>query len=105
MVRAYLPPVLPVPSLIVRRVNCRHELPFWDGFFNIVISCPIILPELQGSQKCIKLVMGNPVWDRGPLLDVAVHIVAETVTQPYFGLQFHHSFNDNVLSYVLYTIC
>ncbi len=47
--------------------------------------------------------VGNPVWDRGPLLDVAVHIVAETVTQPYFGLQFHHSFND-VLSYVLYTI-
>jgi hypothetical protein len=30
------------------------------------------------------LVMGNPVWDRGPLLEVAVHIMAETVTQPYF---------------------
>jgi hypothetical protein len=34
---------------------------------------------------CDRVVMGNPVWDRGPLLEVAVHIVAETVTQPYFG--------------------
>jgi hypothetical protein len=46
------------------------------------------------------LVMGNPVWQCGPLLEVAVLNVAETVTQPYFGLyclQLHHSFNAKVL--------
>ena len=45
-------------------------------------------------------VMGNPIWDHGPLFEVVVHIVAEAVTQPYFKfccLQFHHSFYDNVL--------
>ena len=53
------------------------------------------------------MVMGNPVWDCGPLLDVAVQIVAETVTQPCLWLswlEFHHSFNVNVLQYVLCTI-
>jgi len=46
---------------------------------------------------------GQSVWDHGSLLEVAVHI-CETVTQPYFGfccLQYHHSFYDNVLQYVL----
>jgi hypothetical protein len=48
----------------------------------------------------LPMVMGNPVWQCGPLLDVAVQNVAETVTQPYFGLyclQLHHSFSANVL--------
>jgi hypothetical protein len=31
--------------------NCWHKLPFWVRFFDIVISCLIILPELQGFQK------------------------------------------------------
>ena len=53
-----------------------------------------------GQFATLFVVMGNPVWDCGPVWAVAVHIVAETVTQPYFRfccLQFHHSFNDNVL--------
>jgi len=54
----------------------------------------------KGTSSLSQVVMGNPIWDLRPLLEVAVHIVAETVTQPYFGfccLQFHHHFNDNVL--------
>ena len=46
------------------------------------------------------VVMGNPVWQCGPLLEVAVLNVADTVTQPDFGLyclQLHHSFNAKVL--------
>jgi hypothetical protein len=65
-----------------------------------VFVCVIIV---EGGQRidCTpqRVVMGNPFWDCGPVLAVAVHIVAETVTQPYFRfccLQFHHSFNDNV---------
>jgi hypothetical protein len=37
------------------------------------------------------VVMGNPSLDCGPLLEVAVQIVAETVTQLFLWLKCHYN--------------
>jgi hypothetical protein len=49
----------PIPFSQAAPSHHSEKLPFWDRYFIIVISCPIILHELQGSQKCIKWCKNN----------------------------------------------